>query len=294
MRTTERVRYYCKSRKTSLSRNTEGKISSLHARESGNLAGYRKDAEQIGDAYERLYHERLVWDDIPHAFGDMNSALPEPVLARCRPIKGKRSYNHVLIPLNRDRNLNGPMEEAISGDIPWEQKMDGAVWRGSSTGRWTMKQGRLALVSRWANFNGREIGCDVGITRFIQGAERDVALEREYMSISEQLRFKYVLSVEGNDVASNLAWAMRSCSVVIMPKPEHETWLMHGLLKPGVHYVKVSKDFSDLPKVLIWCRNNDSKCREISANATRWVKQFSDRRSESDVAAKVVRKFIRG
>lgn len=293
MRTSDRIRYYAKSRFEGLSPHTMKKIRSLHHLERDNLPAYWKDAEQISAAYERLYRERLDWKNVPYAFGDMNSALAEPVLTRCRPIRGKRRDNHVLLPLTRDRNINGPMEAAREGDTPWRHKVDQAVWRGVSTGKWKTSEGRLALVTRWANADGRSIGCDVGITRFVQGRERDVALEKDYMGIPEQLRYKYILSVEGNDVASNLAWAMQSSSVVLMPKPKHETWLMQGLLKPGVHYVKVSKDFSDLPKVLDWCRKNDAKCRRISANATKWVKMFSDREKDSELAARVVRRFIR-
>jgi hypothetical protein len=86
--------------------------------------------------------------------------------------------------------------------------------------------------------------------------------------------------VEGNDVATGLKWMLASNSVVIMPNPTVESWLMEGLLNPYVHYIPVKDDFSDLDVILEWCKNNDRKCREISQNANKWIQQFMDNEQE--------------
>ena len=39
------------------------------------------------------------------------------------------------------------------------------------------------------------------------------------VSIDYHLKHKFILCIEGNDVASNLKWVMSSNSVAVMPKP---------------------------------------------------------------------------
>lgn len=140
---------------------------------------------------------------------------------------------------------------------------------------------------------GEAIGADVGIAAFVQGVERVAALEKPRLTIAEQLRYRYLVSAEGNDAATNLAWAMASRSVVLMPRPRHETRLMQGLLRQWVHYVPLRRDFSDLGAALRWCRAHRPRCRAISANATRWVAGMSDPAGEAAVAAAVLRRFLR-
>ena len=54
------------------------------------------------------------------------------------------------------------------------------------------------------------------------------AFLRPKLSILEQLEYKFVLCLEGNDVATNLKWVMSSNSLAVMPKPRYETWFMEG------------------------------------------------------------------
>eukprot|EP00873_Tetraselmis_striata_P027028 jgi/Tetstr1/447292/TSEL_034729.t1 len=216
----------------------------------------------------------------------MRTALADPVLAKCRPIHGGRSRNHVLLPLNRDRHWNEPLAVVKSHDVAWNQKTGRAIWRGVSTGHWSRDRGRLALVSRWANT------LDVGITRYVQGRPPETEHAKPEVPIEEQLTRKYIVMVEGNDVATGLAWALFSKSVVLMPKPRHETWLMEGLLRPNVHYVPVKDDFSNLHTKLDWCERHQKRCREISANATRWVSRLMDDAKEADLATRVLKRFL--
>jgi hypothetical protein len=99
---------------------------------------------------------------------------------------------------------------------------------------------------------------------------------RSKMSIHEILNYKYVISIPGNDKDSGLNWKLSSNSVVLMAPPKIESWLMEGLLQPWVHYVPLADDYSDLDKIVDWCRNNDEKCQEIVRNANNFMKQFED------------------
>ena len=95
----------------------------------------------------------------------------------------------------------------------------------------------------------------------------------------EILAYKYVLSFEGNDVATNLKWLMAQDVVIVMPTPTKETWLMEGLLKPFVHYVPFD-DVSSHATLLEWLRSHDEECRRIIDNANAWVTQLVSRFDE--------------
>ena len=108
------------------------------------------------------------------------------------------------------------------------------------------------------------------------------------MSIAEQLKAKFIISLEGNDVATNLKWIMYSNSVVLMPKPTICSWFMEDHLKPNVHYVEIKPDFSDLEKVYEWCINNQDTCLAISKNAKEYVKEFLNEETELIIVNQVL------
>ena len=93
-------------------------------------------------------------------------------------------------------------------------------------------------------------------------------------SLSEQLKYKLLLSAEGFDVASDLKWKLLSNSVVIMPTPRRVTWFMESLLVPWVHYIPVNDDFSDLAERMMWALAHSDESKLISWQATLWVEQF--------------------
>jgi hypothetical protein len=81
------------------------------------------------------------------------------------------------------------------------------------------------------------------------------------------LRHRYLISVEGDDVATNLKWALWSASAVIMPPPTMCSWAMEDRLVPWVHYVPVAHDFSNLTAVVNWCEApaHAGACQRIAA-----------------------------
>ena len=110
-------------------------------------------------------------------------------------------------------------------DTPWAAKLPAAVWRGAATGVITdQAQGaRYHLLTRWGTSPDPRV--DVGMTAMqgaLGNASRVAALlatTKPAMTMAEMLRYRYLISVEGNDVATNLKWAMWSASAVIMPRP---------------------------------------------------------------------------
>ena len=72
----------------------------------------------------------------------------------------------------------------------------------------------------------------------------------EKKTINEHLDYKFIMALEGIDVASNLKWVMSSNSIAVMPRPTCETWFMEGTLIPNYHYIEIKPDFSDLEERL--------------------------------------------
>lgn len=112
------------------------------------------------------------------------------------------------------------------------------------------------------------------------------------MPIAAQLRHRYILCIEGNDVASCLKWVFASNSIAVMPRPEYETWFEEGRLEAGVHYVEVRKDYGDLPERLAECAARPEWCAAINRAEQEWASRFTDARTELLVGLGVARRYF--
>jgi hypothetical protein len=132
--------------------------------------------------------------------------------------------------------------------------------------------------------------CDVGCTA--KGIDNSV-FKKEFMSIKDQLKYKFIFSVEGNDVASNLKWILNSNSLCFMQKPTIETWAMEGLLEAGVHYVELNNDFSNLESQYLYYLKNPEKAKSIIRNANKFINQIKDESLQLELAIGVAKKYFR-
>jgi hypothetical protein len=112
------------------------------------------------------------------------------------------------------------------------------------------------------------------------------------LSIDQQLDYKFILCLEGNDVASNLKWVMSSQSIAVMPKPKYETWFMEGLLVADVHYIVIKDDYSDLEQRLNYYINNQDKALQIIENANAYVQQFRNQENETLISLLTLKKYF--
>jgi hypothetical protein len=89
-----------------------------------------------------------------------------------------------------------------------------------------------------------------------------------FLRKKEILRYKVVISLEGNDVSSGLKWMLFSNSVVMMQPPTVTSWLMEELLEPWVHYIPLNQDGSNTEEMVKWVSENDLKARKIAERST--------------------------
>jgi len=244
-----------------------------------------EDAVRIGDfrdmqrwTYFFDLRQTLVHFDpalrFHYAFGDVTQVPEHPAFVKSRPL-GPGNQNSVLLKLNRIRHFRFP-EDRLS----FQQKRPQLVWRGNAR-----HEPRRALLRRF-HAHPR---CDVGHTGRIQ---LEPAWHKPKLSIREQLECKYVLSIEGNDVATSLKWSMASQSLCFMPRPRHETWFLEGQLVPGRHYVELAEDYSDLEAKLAHYDAHPDEALAIIAQANRHVAQFRDPARERWIGLLVAARYF--
>ena len=147
---------------------------------------------------------------------------------------------------------------------------------------------RAHLVEKFFHHDKFDVGFTV-ITK--QGVLHEV-YRKDRMSLSEQLKCKVLLNIEGNDVASGLHWMLNSSSVVMMPKRYSDSWLMESTLVPNEHFIPVNDDFSDLEDQFEWAMTHEKECLEIIENANNYMKKFLDWKNEILIEREVFKRYL--
>lgn len=202
-----------------------------------------------------------------YIFGDVDWEPASPTFVKSRPIHydGEPSMA-TLLRLNAARHYL-----FVPDHTPFRQKKDMIVSRNV-----VRQPHRRLFLEKWFGHPMVDAG-QINSDCQQPGQERWI---KPYMSIPDQLGYKFVCCIEGNDVATNLKWVMASNSVAVMPRPRFETWFMEGTLKPGVHYIEIAPDYSDLVEKLNHYISHPEEAEAIIENAHRYVARFSDSRVE--------------
>lgn len=210
--------------------------------------------------------------------GDITAVPDEPTLVKARPIAGGNA-NSVLLPLNKVRHFL-----FVDDRRPFASKRDGAVFRGKVH----VNAKRRGLFR--ALFESPL--CDLGDTS--KNAENPVEWKTGKMTLQDQLAYKFVFAIEGNDVATNLKWVMSSNSLALMPRPEFETWFLEGTLVPDVHYVEIAPDYSDAEEKIRWYSEHEEAAEKILAAAHAHVARFRDPARERLTALLTLKRYFAG
>lgn len=171
-------------------------------------------------------------------------------------------------------------------DIPFDKKINAVFWRGTTTGKPDKIANRFDLVTRWYG------KYDIAFSGICQGRDMYKKYVKGNVPLTHFLKYKYIISVEGNDKDTGLNWKLNSNSLVLMARPRVASWLMETTLVPDYHYILLKDDFSDLEEKLSWCSNNQDRCKEIISNANKFMKQFADEKAEERLEDAVINKYI--
>lgn len=261
----------------------------------------KQELDEIYSKYPTLPRDRLLRISV----GDTDSIgwFDYPTIVKARAIHGNKP--HATLGRLRGDFHFGKVETVLKYEATKQFKdksIPKLVWRGQPTGVGSFgnqgavnlfppellknRASRQVLVETWFGKNDQEL--DIGLTdKSFSQYFRDV------IPIYDMLEYKYILSVEGNDVATGLKWNMASKSLVLMPIPSTESWFLESLLEPWVHFVPVKNDFSDLLEKKRWCDAHVHECEEIIANANAYVKQFIDRERELYLFYTILKLYLR-
>ncbi|MDK2841597.1 MAG: hypothetical protein PWQ17_1102 [Anaerophaga sp.] len=209
-------------------------------------------------------------------FGDITYVPEFPSFVKSRPIVTD-NFNSVLLKLNKIRHFI-----FVKDREEFRKKKNMLVWRGNIT---DFKEQRIRFFKKYYNHPL----CDIGYTN---NWGKNLHWAKKRMSIDEQLKYKFVLCLEGMDVATNLKWVMSSNSLALMPYPRFETWFMEGTLIPDFHYVLVKDDFSDLEEKIKYYINYPDEAEKILANAHDFVEQFKNPKREKIISLLVMKKYF--
>lgn len=225
--------------------------------------------------YDLKEHARYFPRDLrlSFVFGDVQKVPDRPSAVKTRPIAGD-NRNAIIMKLAKFRHFYFPADTTAFAD-----KKPIAVWRG---GQHNKK--RVALVR---DYQGHRL-CDIGYTH-VEPSDPRYA---RFLSPYEQMKFKYIISIEGNEVATNLKWILASNSLCLMAAPLFESWFMEGRLEAGKHFVQLRDDFADLEDKIQYYERHSDEALEIIGHANDYAAQFFDEDRERLISLLVLAKYF--
>lgn len=227
---------------------------------------YSFDSQEYLRYFDKSLRLRYIWGDVTH--------IPdEPAFVKSRPI-GSNNANAVVLKLDKIRHFN-----FIEDQRPFVSKKNKLIGRGAIT-----QPHRIRFYQRYFDHPM----CDLGQTN----SDKNPQWKKRKLSIGEHLDYKFILALEGNDVATNLKWIMSSNSLAVMPTPRFETWFMESTLIADHHYVHIKDDYSDLEDKLNYYIAHPEAALQIVENANAYVEQFRDHGREDLISLLVIEKYF--
>ncbi|SDZ95684.1 Glycosyl transferase family 90 [Arachidicoccus rhizosphaerae] len=225
--------------------------------------------------YTRWFSGALKWRYLQ---GDVTKVPVIASIVKSRPVTGDNQQS-VILNLDKIRHF-----VFLKDAIPFKDKMNKAIFRLAIAG----KPHRYDFMRMYF---GSPL-CDAGTIS--KNADIPPLWIKPKISLYEHLQYKFILAIEGNDVATNLKWTMSTNSIAVMPRPTYETWFMEGRLIADYHYSEIKSDFSDLEERLQYYIDHPTEAEAIIQHAHQYIEQFKNRKTEDLIALSVLQKcFVR-
>ena len=213
-----------------------------------------------------------------YLFGDINYETPTAAFVKSRPVADREGTNSVLVKLDSVRHFS-----FVNDTVAHRDKKPQVVFRNIVR----LQPHRTAFLELYHNHPL----CDAGQVNDDEYVTNR-AFIKPYMSVEQQLGYKFIATIEGHDVATNLKWVMSSNSIAVMPRPKIESWFMEGSLKGGYHYIEVRDDYTDLPEKIQYYLDHPEEAEAIIAHAHEYVAQFLDKRRELLIGRMVADRYF--
>ena len=235
----------------------------------------RKPKVYFFDTYEytRWFSPSYRWGFHP---GDVTYVPPFPSIVKSRPLV-ESNENSVVMKLDKVRHFI-----FVKDKKDFSAKQNRVIFRGKVKG----KESRRRFMEMYFHHPM----CDLGdVSKHTDDPQE---WQTEKKTLAEHLDYKFIMALEGNDVASNLKWVMSSNSIAVMPRPTCETWFMEGTLIPNYHYIEIKPDFTDLEERVQYYIDHEQEAQAIIRHAHEYVDQFRDAEREHLISLGVLEKYF--
>lgn len=200
--------------------------------------------------------------------GEYNFREYIPILG----MSGQKGYRDVPIPNYDDVELvmtQQKQKEMNSFTTSWKDKtIIKAVFRGGPSGCGYTAETNMRI--KLANMKYEYLDAGITTENSYSINSKSIKFDPKYglgmmnmdlkpvkrLSMTEQSKYKYIIHIDGNVNAYRLLTTMCTGSLIIRVSSEYRSWVDH-LIKPGVHYVPVKSDLSNLQSCIRWCLRND-------------------------------------
>lgn len=228
------------------------------------------------DSYEftRWFPDEYRFSIVP---GDVVTVPSVPSLVKTRPL-GSDNENSVIMKMDKVRHFCWQRDTLNFADKE-NRLISRTIVRG--------KPRRAEFMRKWYGHPK----CDLGDFR-TRASEYPIEWVRPKLAMRAHLKFRYILALEGVDVATNLKWVMSTNSIAVMPRPTCESWYMEGRLMPNYHYIEIKSDYSDLLERMAYYDEHLDEAEAIIEHAHAWVEQFLDEEREWAISLLVLEKYF--
>ena len=172
--------------------------------------------------------------------------------------------------------------------IPWSERISKAVWRGGCSGAGT-ETARIRTVA--ALIDSPEIA-DVKLGWWWSENKNIPAhFFGNRMEVQEMMKYKIILIIDGNVIASSHMWSFASGAVPLLIS-NARCWFSDFLV-PFVNYVPVAYDLSDLQEKIHWVLDHEFEAKEIAHRACEFARFYFSPEIQREYLSNTINTIIR-
>jgi hypothetical protein len=198
----------------------------------------------------------------------------------------KINSNSILIPdIYQMYNYQDSLNSSYNDNIDFKDKINKIIFAGSTTGNIDVRHNDRINACIWSNYNKwAKNNTYFKITNIVQiphnklyyyTKRNNLSIESiisNNISINDQLKYKYILSIDGNTWAwDRPVWIMNSNSLFFKYESDNIGWY-YDFLKEDTHYISVNRD--NMEKKYYFFENNTNQAMEIINNSKTFVKDY--------------------
>jgi hypothetical protein len=169
---------------------------------------------------------------------------------------------------------------------PWHEKVPKVAWRGSLTdssalgdlGLFDGVTPRMRLVALGNHAYNKTQLFDVGFSSTRTFDKRSISsldypAKGSTTPFAEMQRYIAIIDIDGNAWSSRFPTQLCLNSVSLKVEPRYSDYFVESQVKPGVHYIPIKADLSDLLEKTLWVMLHPKESRQIVANARKWCRE---------------------